>query len=280
MAGQTVDVPAPAREGDAGRRGQPGVRAGRPAARRHQGARARDGEAGGRARRRHRRRRRRASPRTRSRRRCRCSTSAAAGSAASAAGWSTRSRTSPPATWSSTSSSRSTAAATEPGDPGWGDSVPREVLVPALPPDADAVPGLAGDAARQQRRPAGAAARRQAGADGDRRAQRRPGPRPAQDPARQRPHQPQRRAAGDPGRARPRRGAAADRVLRRLAPAGQRRRRVDGRVRGRPGPQERVPPVRHQGPGRPGRIGRRRRLDPRGDQPPVPPLPRGAGRDR
>jgi excinuclease ABC subunit C len=30
-------------------------------------------------------------------------------------------------------------SASEPGDPGWGDSVPREVLVPALPPDADAV---------------------------------------------------------------------------------------------------------------------------------------------
>ena len=52
------------------------------------------------------------SPRTRSRRRCRSSTSAAAGSAASAAGWWRRSRTSPPATWSSTSCSRSTAATT------------------------------------------------------------------------------------------------------------------------------------------------------------------------
>ena len=30
-------------------------------------------------------------------------------------------------------------SAAEPGDPGWGDSVPREVLVPAMPPDADAV---------------------------------------------------------------------------------------------------------------------------------------------
>ena len=30
-------------------------------------------------------------------------------------------------------------SATEPDDPGWGDSVPREVLVPAMPPDADAV---------------------------------------------------------------------------------------------------------------------------------------------
>ena len=31
------------------------------------------------------------------------------------------------------------AAADEPGIPGWGDEVPREVLVPALPPDLDAV---------------------------------------------------------------------------------------------------------------------------------------------
>ena len=58
MAGQTDDVPAPAREGHAGRGGQPGVRAGGPAARRHQGPRAGDGEAVGGARGRHRRRRR------------------------------------------------------------------------------------------------------------------------------------------------------------------------------------------------------------------------------
>ena len=32
---------------------------------------------------------------------------------------------------------------TEPGDAGWGDSVPREVLVPALPPDAEAVQRVA-----------------------------------------------------------------------------------------------------------------------------------------
>ena len=71
-----------------------GVRAGRPAARRHRGAAAGDGEERGRARRRHRRRRDRASPRTSSRPPSRSSTSAAAGSAASAAGSSTRSRTS------------------------------------------------------------------------------------------------------------------------------------------------------------------------------------------
>ena len=56
--------------------------------------------------------------------------------------------------------------------------------------------------------------------------------------------------AGDPGGARARRGAAAHRVLRRVPPAGERGRRVDGRLRGRPRPQERVPPVRHPRAGR------------------------------
>ena len=67
----------------------------------------------------------------------------------------------------------------------------------------------------------------------------------------------------------PGRCAAADRVLRRVEPAGHARGRVDGRVRGRPGPQERVPPVRDQG----HRRHRRHLRDPRGDHPAVPPLP-------
>ena len=46
------------------------------------------------------------------------------------------------------------------------------------------------------------------------------------------------------GRARPGRGAAAHRVLRRQPRAGHQRGRQHGRVRGRPGPQERVPPLR------------------------------------
>ncbi len=71
-------------------------------------------------------------------------------------------------------------------------------------------------------------------------------------------------------------GAAADRVLRRVQPAGHRGRRVDGRLRGRAAAQERIPPVRDQVRRRPGR----RRLDPRGDQPAVPSLSRGADRDR
>ena len=50
-------------------------------------------------------------------------------------------------------------------------------------------------------------------------------------------------AAGDPGLPRPRRRAAAHRVLRRHPRPGHQRRRVDGRLRGRPRAQERVPPV-------------------------------------
>ena len=50
-------------------------------------------------------------------------------------------------------------------------------------------------------------------------------------------------AQGARRRARPRRGAAADRVLRHLPPRRHRGRRVDGRVRGRPAEEVRVPPV-------------------------------------
>ena len=52
----------------------------------------------------------------------------------------------------------------------------------------------------------------------------------------QRPHPAVARAAGAAGRARAARGAVADRVLRRVEPAGRRRGRVDGRLRGRPAP--------------------------------------------
>ncbi len=76
-----------------------------------------------------------------------------------------------------------------------------------------------------------------------------------------------------------RRGAVAHRVLRHLQPAGHRGRGQHGRLRGRPGPQERVPPLRDQG----GRGTERRRLDARGDHPSVPAAARRAGevhRDR
>ena len=95
----------------------------------------------------------------------------------------------------------------------------------------------------------------------------------AQDQAGQRPDHPQPGAGGDPGGARARRGAAAHRVLRRLQPPGHRGGRLDGGLRGRPGPQERVPPLRDQGRRRP----ERRRLDARGDHPAVPAAARRAG---
>ena len=65
-------------------------------------------------------------------------------------------------------------------------------------------------------------------------------------------------------------------MLRRLPPPGHRRGGVDGGLRGRAGPQERIPPVRRRGPSQ----GRRRRLDPRGDHAAVPALPGGAGGHR
>ena len=131
-------------------------------------------------------------------------------------------------------------------------------------------------AVRAARRPGadpGAAARRQAGAGRDRRPQRRRGVHPAQAAPGRRPDRPLGRAAGDPGRARAGLGAAAHRVHRRLARAGQRRGRLAGGVRGRAGPQVRVPPLRD--PGR--RRGRRRRGHRGGGAPPVPALPRRDG---
>ena len=91
--------------------------------------------------------------------------------------------------------------------------------------------GLRGAAGR----PAGAAARRQAGADGDGPPQRRAVPGPAQGRPRRRPDRPQPGAAGAAGGPRAARRAAADRVLRRQPRPGHQRRRVDGRLRGRPG---------------------------------------------
>ena len=71
-----------------------------------------------------------------------------------------------------------------------GEAVPREVLVPELPEDADALRRAARGAARLPGVAAGAPARRQAGAGRDRRAQRQGGVRPAPGQARQRPHGP------------------------------------------------------------------------------------------
>ena len=144
-----------------------------------------------------------------------------------------------------------------------GDAVPREVLVPELPDDADDIAAWLGILRGLAGRPAGAAARRQAGADGDGRPQRRPVAGPAQAAARRRPDGAQPGPRGAAGGARPGRGAAADRVLRRLAPPGRRDGRLDGGLRGRPAAQERVPPVRDQG----RRRQRRHRGDARGASP-------------
>ena len=98
----------------------------------------------------------------------------------------------------------------------------------------------------------------------------------AQDPPHERlrrpiagPHRP----AGGTG---PRRGAPADRVLRRLAPRRHERRRVDGRLRRRAAAQRPVPLVRRA------RDHRRHRLDPSGSDAParIPRPARRAGRAR
>ena len=124
-----------------------------------------------------------------------------------------------------------------------GDAVPREVLVPVLPDDAEALALWLAHPARQPGRPAGAPARRQAHPDGDRRAQRQAEPGPAQGGPRGRPHHPQPGAAAAAGRPRARRGPAAHRVLRHQPRAGHPGRRLDGRLRGRPAAQVRVPPL-------------------------------------
>ena len=156
-------------------------------------------------------------------------------------------------------------------------SIPTEILVPALPPgrrrrssSCSATCAAAGSQIRVPQRgdkktlqeTVARNAARGAGA--------------AQDQAGQRPDHPQPGARGDPAGARARRGAAAHRVLRRLQPPGHRGGGVDGGLRGRPGPQERVPPLRDQGRRRP----ERRRLDARGDHPAVPAAARRAGQVR
>ncbi len=169
-----------------------------------------------------------------------------------------------------TSCSSSTAGATADDDPARGPGARR------CRPTSATVEQLLTELRGSKVVDPGAAARRQAGPPGDRRPQRRAGARAPQDQAGQRPHHPQPGAGGDPGGARARRGAAAHRVLRRLQPPGHRGGRLDGGLRGRAGPQERVPPVRD--PRR--RRAERRRLDARGDHPAVPPAARRAGRGR
>ena len=69
---------------------------------------------------------------------------------------------------------------------------------------------------------------------------------PAQAAPVRRPDHPQQGAGGDRRGARHGHGAAAHRVLRRLADPGHRRGRQHGRLRGRAAPQERVPAVRRR----------------------------------
>src|SRR5215211_4981690 len=113
--------------------------------------------------------------------------------------------------------------------------------------------GLAGRAPRWPGRLPGAPPGREAGPAGDGGGQRPRGLRHPQAQAGQRLRRPRPRPQGAPGGPRPARGAAADRVLRHLQPPGQPGRRLDGGVRGRPGPQERVPALRGPLGRRPGR---------------------------
>ena len=115
------------------------------------------------------------------------------------------------------------------------------------------------------------------GAARDRRAQRPAGLRAAQAQAGERPDRADRvrcrRSRTRSGSPRRRCASSASTSPTCRAPRSSRQ---HGRLRGRPGPQERVPPVRHARARRPGR----RRLDAPGDPPPVQPLPRGAREDR
>ena len=250
------DVRQAAREADGRGRRRAGLRAGRPAARRRRRAEAGAREADRRARPTAPTPTSSASPRTSSRRRCRSSTSAAAGCAASTATSSTRSRTSPPATWSVSSSPRSTARTRtstsrwtpwKPGSDPEASDVPREVLVPAMPPDADAI-------TRWLRQLRGTNVELRVPQRGDKKALMETVERNAKQAFAL--HKTKRAsdltarcegARRDPGGARARRRAAAHRVLRHLQPAGHLGRRVDGRLRGRPGAQVGVPPLRRRG---------------------------------
>ena len=122
--------------------------------------------------------------------------------------------------------------------------IPRQVLVPALPDDSDELEQWLRDKRGRTRVDPGRAARAQGRAHEDRDAQRPAGAHPPQDAPHQRLRRPHAGADRPSGGAGARRGAAADRVLRRLAPRRHERRRVDGGVRGRPATQGPVPLVR------------------------------------
>ncbi len=157
-----------------------------------------------------------------------------------------------------------------------GDSIPREVLVPALPEDTPALEQWLSDLR-------GGRVSIKVPQRGDKKALQETVGRNALQALGL--HKTKRASdlttrnralGGDPGRARSADRAAACRVLRHLEPPGHRGGRLDGGLRGRPGPQERVPPLRHQGRRGP----ERRRLDARGDHPAVPAAARRARGDR
>ncbi len=128
------------------------------------------------------------------------------------------------------------------GDAG-RDGIPREVLVPADPPDLPEIEALLTEvrgarvAVRVPQRGDKRALLETVGKNAGQALD------AAQDAPRGRPHDAVQGPAGDPGRARPSRGTPADRVLRRLQHPGPARRRLDGGLRGRAAAQERVPPL-------------------------------------
>ena len=127
------------------------------------------------------------------------------------------------------------------------DEIPREILVPQLPPDPGTIEALLSDLR-------GSRVRIRVPQRGDKRSLQETVARNAgqalvmhKTKRAVRPDGAQPGARGDPGRPRARRRAAAHRVLRHLQPPGHRGGGLDGGLRGRPGPQERVPPLRDQG---------------------------------
>ena len=157
----------------------------------------------------------------------RSSSSGAAGSAASAAGWSRRRRDVPELMGHLLQQVYGDQAQDGP------DQVPREVLVPIVPAESEALAIWLGTL-RGHRVDLRVLSAATSGPHGHGSPQRRAVPRPSQGRPCRRPHRAQPGAPGAPGRARAARRTAAHRVLRRQPCPGHQRRRLDGRLRGRP----------------------------------------------
>ena len=152
-----------------------------------------------------------------------------------------------------------------------GEAVPREVLVPELPEDADVYTELLEELR-------GGKVSLRVPQRGDKRNLMETVERNAKEAfarhrvkSGQRPHRPLARPGRAAGGPRPARRPAAHRVHRRLARPGHQRRGQHGRVRGRPGQEVRLPPLLR----RPGH--RRHRRHGRGRAPPLRPPPQGRG---